>query len=72
MGGRVDGGWQSQRCRLTGGNTTTSWGGQEQDVTRGKGGREGKLADVRQKCHKRQRGNQLGRMIGKWEVELPA
>jgi hypothetical protein len=29
-----------------GDNTTTSWGGQEQDATRGEGGGEGKLADV--------------------------
>jgi hypothetical protein len=39
-------GWQSQSCRLMGDNTTTSWGRQEQDATRGGGGGEGKLADV--------------------------
>ena len=55
-----------------GDNTTTSQGGQEQDAKRGKGKWGGKLADVRQRCHKRQYGNQLGKMYGKWEVELPA
>jgi hypothetical protein len=71
MGGRGNGGWQLQSCRLTGDNRTTSWGGQEQDVTRGGGGGEGKLADVRRRCHKRQCGNQPGQTICKWEVELP-
>jgi hypothetical protein len=52
-------------------NTTTSQGRQEQDATRGRGGEEGKLTDVRQRCHKRQRGNQSGKIRGKWEVELP-
>ncbi len=31
-------GWQSQSCKLTGDNTTTSRGGREQDATRGRGG----------------------------------
>ncbi len=43
-----------------GDNTTTNWGGQEQDTTRGGGGGESKLAGARQRCHKRQRGNQSG------------
>jgi hypothetical protein len=38
---------------LMGGNMTTCWGRQEQDTNRGKGGGEGKLLDVRQRCHKR-------------------
>jgi hypothetical protein len=33
---------------------------------------EGKLADVRRRCHKRQRGNLPRQMIGEWEVELLA
>jgi hypothetical protein len=53
-----------------GDNTTTSWGGQEGDTTRGKGGGEGKLVDVRRRCHKRQRGNQLVQTRGKQEVEF--
>ncbi len=71
MGGRGNGGWRLQSCRLTGDNTTTSQGGQEQDATRGRGGGEGKLADVRWRCHKRQRSNQSGQTRGKQEVELP-
>ncbi len=47
MGGRGNGGWWLQSCRLTGDNTTTSRGGGEQDGTRCGGGEEGKLADVR-------------------------
>ncbi len=70
MGGRGNGGWWSQSRRLMRYNTTTSWGRLEQDATRGGGGGESKLADVRQRCHKRQRGNQSGRTIGKWEAEL--
>ncbi len=42
------------------------------DNIRGRGRREGKLADVRQSCHKRQHGNQLGQTRDKREVELPA
>jgi hypothetical protein len=38
--------WWSQSSRLTGDNTTTSLGGQEQDATRGGGRGEGKLVDV--------------------------
>jgi hypothetical protein len=57
---------------LMGDNTTTSQGGQEQDVTKGRGGGEGKLVDVMRRCHKRQRGNQLGQTRGEWEVEFPA
>ncbi len=72
MGERGDGGWWSQSCRLMGDNTATSQGGQEQDATRGGGGGESKLADVRWRCHKRQRGNQSGQRIGKWEVESQA
>jgi hypothetical protein len=53
-----------------GDNTTTSRGGQEQDATRGGCGEEGELVDVRQRCHKRQHGNQLVQTGGKWEVEL--
>jgi hypothetical protein len=34
--------------------------------------REGELADVRQRCHKRQHGNQSGQTKGRQEVELPA
>jgi hypothetical protein len=71
MGGRGDEGWQSQSCRLTRENTTTSQGRQEKDSTRGGGGGEGKLADVRQRCHKRQHSNQLGQTRGKREVQLP-
>jgi hypothetical protein len=70
MGGRGDGGWRAQSNRLMGDNTTTSRGRQEQDATRGGGGGEGKLADVRQRCHKRQRDNQSGKTRGKQEVEL--
>jgi hypothetical protein len=53
-------------------NTTTSWGVQKQNMTRGGGRGEDKLGDVRQSCHERQHGNQLGQTRGKWEVELPA
>ncbi len=38
MGGRGNGGQQSQSRRLMGANTTTSLDGQEQDATRGGGG----------------------------------
>jgi hypothetical protein len=72
MGKRGNGGWRLQSCRLTRDNITTSRGGQKQDATRGTGGGEGKLVDVRQRCHKRQCGNQLGQTRGKQEVELPA
>ncbi len=57
--------------KKVGDNMTTSQGGQEQDATRGKGGGEGKLVDVRWRCHKRQRGNQSGQTRGEQEVELP-
>ncbi len=40
-----------------------------QDKCGGRGG--GKLGDVRQRCHKRQHGNQSGQMRGKREVESP-
>jgi hypothetical protein len=49
----------------------TSRGRQEQDATRGGGGGEGELADMRQRCHKWQRGNQLGQTRGGCKVELP-
>ncbi len=42
------------------------------DNIRGRGRREGKLADGRQSCHKRQHGNQSGQTRGEWEVESPA
>ncbi len=71
MGGRGDGGWRSQSCRLTRENTTNSQGRQEQDATRGRGREEGKLADVKRRCHKRQHSNQSEQTRGKWEVELP-
>ncbi len=45
--------------------------GQEQDATRGGGRGKGKLMDVRQRCHMRQRGNQPGGTRGEQEVELP-
>jgi hypothetical protein len=51
-------------------NTATNWGRLDQDTTRGGGGGVGKLADVRQRCHKRQHSNQSGRARDKWEVEL--
>jgi hypothetical protein len=69
MGGRGDGEWRSQSCRLMRENTTASRDGQELDVTRGGGGGEGKLADVRRRFHKRKCGNQSGRTRGKREVE---
>jgi hypothetical protein len=72
MGGLGTGGWQLQSHRLTGDNTTTSLGRREQDRTRSKGGREGQLADVRRRCHKKQCSNQLGQTRGEREVELPA
>ncbi len=72
MGRRGNGGWQSQSCRLAGENTTTSLGRQERDTTKGGGGGEGELADVRRKYHKRQHGNQSGKTRGKWEVEFLA
>jgi hypothetical protein len=72
MGRRGNGGRRLQSHRLTGDNATTSWGGQEQDMTRGIGGGECKLEDVRRRCHKRQYSNQLGQTRGKREVELSA
>ncbi len=69
MGGRGNRGWRLQSCRLTGDNTTTSRGGQEQEMTRGKGRGEGKLADVRQRCHKRQCNNQLGQTRGERDLQ---
>jgi hypothetical protein len=69
MGRRGNGGWRLQKCRLMGDNTTISRDRQEHDATRGRGRGEGELANVRRRCHKRQRGNQSGQMRGKREVD---
>jgi hypothetical protein len=69
MGRRGNGGWWLQSCRWTGDNTTNSWDKQEQDATRGGGRGEDELADVRQRCHTRQCGNQSGQTRGKRQVD---